>query len=52
MPDVISHWEKKNFMVPFLTNFIFMDCFEVGTVDLISLMKDLILVMIILKTLS
>ena len=32
-------------LVPFFTNFIFMGCFEVGTVDLI---EDLILLMMIL----
>ena len=39
-------------LVPFLTNFIFMGCFEVGTEDLICLIEDLVLLMMILKTLS
>ena len=55
MLDVISHWEK-NFcfftLVPFFTNFILMGCFEVGTEDLMFLIEDLILLMIIYKTLS
>ena len=55
MLDVISHWEK-NFcfltLVPLSTNFIFMGCFEVGTEDLMFLIEDLILLMMILKTLS
>ena len=39
-------------LVPFFTNFIFMGCFEVGTEDLMLLTEDLILLMMILKTLS
>ena len=39
-------------VVPFFTNFIFMGCFEVGTEDLMFLIEDLILLMMILKTLS
>ena len=39
-------------LVPFFTNFIFMGCFEVGTEDLMFLIEDLILLMMILKTLS
>ena len=37
-------------LVPFLTNFIFMGCFEVGTEDLMFLIEDLILLMVVLKT--
>ena len=39
MLDVISHWEK-------------IGSFEVGTEDLMFLIEDLILLMMILKTLS
>ena len=39
-------------LVPFFTNFIFLGCFEVGTVDLVFLIKDLILTMMIFKTLT
>ena len=39
-------------LVPFFTNFIFMGCFEVGIEDLMFLIEDLILLMMILKTLS
>ena len=56
MPDVISHWEKNLCffltLVNFFPNFIFMGCFEVGTEDLMVLIKDLILLIIILRTLS
>ena len=51
MPNVISHWEQKFLFFPlvrFFTIFIFMGCFEVGTVDLMLLIEDLILIMIIL----
>ena len=54
MPDVISLWEKiVCFLLwfPFFTNFILMGCFEVGTVDLMLLIEDLMLLMIILRTL-
>ena len=37
-------------LVPFLTNFIFMGYFEVGTEDLMFLIEDLILLMVVLKT--
>ena len=37
-------------LVPFFTNFIFLGCFEVGTIDLVFLIKDLILTMMIFKT--
>ena len=54
MPDVISHWEEIVCftLVPFFTNFILIGYFEVGTVDLKLLIEDLMLVMMILKTLS
>ena len=39
-------------LVLFFTNFIFIGCFEVETEDLIFLTEDLILLMMILKTLS
>ena len=39
-------------LVPIFTNFIIVGCFKVGAVDFMFLMKDLMLVMIILKTLS
>ena len=39
-------------LVPFFTNFVFMGCFELATEDLIVLIEDLILLIIILKTLS
>ena len=38
-------------LVPLFTNFIFMGCFEGGTEDLMVLFKDLILLIIILRTL-
>ena len=37
-------------LVPFFTDFIFMSCFEVGTVDLMVLQKKSVLLMMILKT--
>ena len=54
MPYVISHWEKNFcFLLWFLfTIFIFIDCFEVGTKDLMFLIEDLILLMMTVKTLS
>ena len=39
-------------LVPFFTNFIFMGCFEVRTEDLLVLIEDLILLIVILRTLS
>ena len=39
-------------LVPFSTNVIFMGCFEVGTEDLMFLIEDLILLIMIFKTLS
>ena len=53
MSDIISHWEKILFYSgSFFTNFTLMGCFEVGTVDLMLLVEDLMLLMMILKTLS
>ena len=39
-------------LVPFFRNFIFMDCFELETEDLMVLIEDLTLLIIILRTLS
>ena len=55
MLDVISQLGEEILfftLVPFVTNFIFMGCFEVGTEDLMFLIEDIILLMTVFKTLS
>ena len=55
MLDVISQLGEEILfftLIPFVRNFIFMGCFEVGTEDLMFLIEDIILLMTVFKTLS